>query len=206
MKVAPEARKLVIISLLSLIISLYAAKGFTPLYMVSFISAVVLLFSLYFFRDPKRNPNFKANEISSPGDGTVISISDEGSQMMVIRIFLSIFDTHIQRSPVKGRIKEIKFYPGRFSIAYKHKAKDNQRNMIKIVAQNGKEVWVEQIAGAIARRINCYVRQGQEINNGEKIGIIYFGSQVALYLPKDVKIKVKPKQKLKAAVDVVAEW
>ncbi len=206
MKIAPEAVKVVIISVITLLISLYTAKTFPSLYIVSAISGIILIFSLYFFRDPERKSNFKENEISSPADGRVISVSDEGLGMTVIRIFLSIFDVHIQRSPVKGKVKEIQFYPGKFHIAYKHQAKDNQRNKIKIVAENGKEVWVEQITGAIARRINCYVRENEQLDNGQKIGIIYFGSQVALYLPKDAKIKVKPGDVVRAGVDVVAEW
>lgn len=206
MKIASESVKVVIISLIVFILSTYSAKKFPALYTLSFLSLIVFIFSLYFFRDPERNPSFGPKDISSPADGTVLSISEEIPGTVVIRIFLSIFNVHIQRSPVNGKVKEIKFFPGKFNIAYKHDAKDNQRNLIKITAENGKEVWVEQITGAIARRIKCYVKENDELKNGQKIGIIYFGSQVALYLPKDVRIKVKPGDKIKAGIDTVAEW
>lgn len=206
MKVASEATKVIIISVIAFAISLYIAKKYPIAYIISAISLVILIFSLYFFRDPTRNSNFKLNEISSPADGTVLSISDEGTEHIIIRIFLSIFNVHIQRSPVNGKIKEIKFFPGKFNIAYKHEAKDNQRNLIKITADNGKEIWVEQITGAIARRINCYVKENEYVKNGQKIGIIYFGSQVALYLPKDAKIIVKSGDKLKAGIDIIGTW
>lgn len=206
MKIATECTKVVVISILSFLISLYVGKTFKVAYVISALSLVIFLFSLYFFRDPKREKTFKDDEISSPADGTVLSISDEGKDKLVIRIFLSVFNVHIQRSPVSGKIKEIKFFPGKFNIAYKHEAKDNQRNLIKIISENQKEIWVEQITGAIARRINCYVKENEIVKNGQKIGIIYFGSQVALYLPKDVKILIKPGDKLKAGIDIVAKW
>lgn len=206
MKIASECIKVVVASLIIFLISLYVAKTFRAAYIISFLSLVVFIFSLYFFRDPKREKLFKDDEISSPADGTVLSISDEGTDKLIIRIFLSVFNVHIQRSPVNGKIKEIKFFPGKFNIAYKHEAKNNQRNLIKIVSENQKEVWVEQITGAIARRINCYVKENDIVKNGQKIGIIYFGSQVALYLPKEVKVLVKPGDKLKAGIDIVAKW
>ncbi|MCX7641227.1 MAG: phosphatidylserine decarboxylase [Elusimicrobiales bacterium] len=206
MKIAQEAIKIVIISLIAIIISLYIARRFHAIYIISFISFIIFAFSLYFFRDPERNKNFIEKEIPSPADGTVISISNEGTDKIIVRIFLSIFNVHIQRSPVDGRIKEIKFFPGKFHIASTHQAKDNQRNLIKIETEQGKEVWVEQITGAIARRINCYVKEGDIVKKGQRIGIIYFGSQVAIYLPKDVNIKVKPNDKIKAGLDVIATW
>lgn len=206
MKIASEATKIVVIAFIAFLISFYVAKTFKIVYFISALSLILLVFSLYFFRDPKREKIFKEDEISSPADGTVLSIDNETEDKVVIRIFLSIFNVHIQRSPIDGKIKEIIFFPGKFKIAYKHEAKDNQRNLIKIVSKNQKEVWVEQITGAIARRINCYVKENETVKNGQKIGIIYFGSQVAVYLPKDVKIIVKPGDKLKAGIDVIAKW
>lgn len=206
MKVASEAVKVVVLGIVVFLVSLYIAQRYSQAYIISAVSLISVLFSLYFFRDPTRNSYFNSSEISSPADGRIISISDEGSEHLVIRIFLSIFDVHIQRSPVSGKIKEIKFFPGRFNIAYKPQAKENQRNLIKIISENGKEVWVEQITGAIARRISCYVKENEKVVNGQKIGMIYFGSQVALYLPKDVKLRVKVGDKVKAGVDIIGTW
>lgn len=207
MKIAQDAVKPIITCGIFFVISTLLAQKIPQLYALSTLSIIILLFLLYFFRDPNRNTKFSENEISAPGDGKIISISDEGNvDKIIIRIFLSIFDVHIQRSPVSGTVKEITFFPGKFHIAYKHNAKENQRNLIKIIASNGKELWVEQITGAIARRIACYVKEGQEIENGQKIGMIYLGSQVALYLPKDAKIKVKVGDKIKAGIDVIATW
>ncbi len=208
MKVVKEALIILIISGAGFLCSLYAAKFSKLAYILTFLFAVVFLFSMYFFRDPDRKKVFNENEISSPADGTVLSIKKEDSEnIIVIRIFLSIFNVHLQRSPMEGKVSETKFTYGKFHIAYKPEAKDNQRNIIKIEGTDGRWAWVEQITGAIARRIACYVKPGDNVKTSQKIGMIYFGSQVALYLPSDkVEITVKEGDKVEAGNTVIGLW
>ncbi len=206
MRIAKEAVKILILSGVGFFISLYFARYTKFLYILAFSFLILFIFSVYFFRDPKRNKKFSENEIASPADGTVLSIKNEVDRFVVIRIFLSVFNVHIQRAPVEGKIKEIKFTYGKFHIAYKPEAKDNQRNIIKIETDDGKEVWVEQITGAIARRIVSYVNEGTTVLKAQKIGMIYFGSQVAVYLPKDVNVVIKEGDKVYAGETIIALW
>ncbi|MBP7795258.1 MAG: phosphatidylserine decarboxylase [Elusimicrobiales bacterium] len=207
MKIAKDGFLVLMISIVGLLLSIYALR-FSKLYIIlAFIFFVFFLFSLYFFRDPKRDYSFADYEIASPADGTVLSIKKESSDdVVVMRIFLSIFNVHLQRSPISGTVKNTKFTYGKFHVAYKPEAKDNQRNIIEIDGGNGRWANVEQITGAIARRIACYVKPSDNVKTGQKIGMIYFGSQVALYLPKDVEIKVKIGDKVEAGKTVVALW
>lgn len=198
-----EGVKLVITGLVGIVASVYLFSYSRAIGIpLIFIFSVMTLFSLYFFRDPKRDRQFADNQIASPGDGTVMSIKDEGD-FKVMRIFLSVFNVHIQRAPMAGVIEKITFIPGKFAIAYKPEAKDNQRNIIEIKTDSGKKIIVEQITGAIARRIACYVREGEKVSVSQKIGMIYFGSQVALYMPKEAKIIVKEGDKVFAGETIL---
>ena len=172
-----------------------------------FVGLFFAAFSAYFFRDPERPRVFAAGEIACPADGTVLTIKNEGIPgITVVRIFLSVLNVHVQRSPMAGKVENIKFTQGKFAIAYKPEAADNQRNRIRISGENGRFVEVEQITGSIARRIACYVKEGQAVNISERIGMIYFGSQVAVYLPESVKIAVKPGDKVTGAQTVLGSW
>ncbi|PIU19460.1 MAG: phosphatidylserine decarboxylase family protein [Elusimicrobia bacterium CG08_land_8_20_14_0_20_59_10] len=172
-----------------------------------FLGIFLAGFSAYFFRDPERPKTFAAGEIACPADGTVLTVKNEGTPgITVVRIFLSIMSVHVQRSPMEGKVEGIKFTQGRFAIAYKPEAAENQRNLIRITGAGGRAVEVEQITGSIARRTACYVKEGQEVKAGERIGMIYFGSQVAVYLPESVKILVKPGDKVAGAETVLGQW
>ena len=164
-------------------------------------------FSAYFFRDPERPRVFAPGEIACPADGTVLTIKNEGTPgITVIRIFLSVLNVHVQRAPLSGKVGKIKFTQGEFAIAYKPEAAENQRNLIRIDGDGGRSVELEQITGSIARRIACYVKEGQDVKAGERVGMIYFGSQVAVYLPESAKILVKPGDKVAGAETVLGSW
>jgi len=207
MGIMSEGIKLLIIGLIgiaaSIFLIIYSKWLGIPLLTIFLVFTV---FSLYFFRDPIRDRLFTEEQISSPGDGTIMSIKEEKEGVVTIRIFLSIFDVHIQRSPIHGKITGVKFTQGKFAIAYKPEAKDNQRNIIRIEGDKGRIVDVEQITGAIARRIVSYVKEGDSVEAGQKIGMIYFGSQVALHLPKSAKILVKEGEKVFAGETIIALW
>ena len=167
-------------------------------------------FCAFFFRDPQRETVFADDEIACPADGTVLSIKTEDDpNSIVVRIFLSIFDVHIQRATVAGKIGDIFYNKGSFLFANNPNSGKNERNLIQIFKNGQPEYFahVEQITGAIARRIESWRHTGQEVKIGERIGLIRFGSQVAVYLPKDkVRVIVKEGQKVQGAVTVLALW
>lgn len=174
---------------------------------VAVLYAAIGIFVAFFFRDPYRPTVFKEDEIACPADGKIISIRTEGDdKVLVIRIFLSIFNVHIQRATIDGEVQEIKYTKGKFAFANNPEANNNERNLIKFV--NGdKFAYMEQITGAIARRIECWVKPGDKVKAGQYAGMIYFGSQVAVYLPKDkVKITVKEGQNVQGALTVLGLW
>jgi phosphatidylserine decarboxylase len=208
MGLAPEGWKLVYIGLAA------ALVGCVVFFWMKWVGIPLLilgvffaLFSAFFFRDPTRDKDFAPGEIVCPADGTVLSVKTESDpDVIVVRIFLSIFNVHIQRSPLEGKVESVTYTKGRFHIAYKPEAADNERNLIKIKGENGRFVNVEQITGSIARRIVAYVKAGDEVKAGGKIGMIYFGSQVAVYLPKDSRILVNVGDKVYGAESILGHW
>ncbi|MCG2726107.1 MAG: phosphatidylserine decarboxylase [Elusimicrobia bacterium] len=206
MSIVPEGVKLILIGCgiiaISGIVSIWSKWLGVPIFIFAFLFTG---FSFYFFRDPERDKSFAPGQIACPADGTVLSVKSEGNpDITVIRIFLSIFNVHLQRSPINGKILDTEFTKGNFAIAYKPEASVNQRKKIRIAADDGKVIEVEQITGSIARRIACYVKKDQKVKAGEKIGMIYFGSQVALYLPSSVNVLVKPGEKVQAGETTIA--
>ena len=174
---------------------------------VLFLGLAFAAFSAYFFRDPERDRVFAPGEIACPADGTVMTVKNEGTPgITVIRIFLSVFNVHVQRAPMEGRIEKIKYTRGKFALAYAPEAAQNERNLIRISGEYGRSVEMEQITGAIARRIACYVKEGQDVKMGERVGMIYFGSQVSVYLPDTVKVMVKPGDKVAGAETLLGIW
>lgn len=174
------------------------------------LSSLCLVFSvfvLFFCRDPKREIPFNENEITSPADGTILSIKTEDDpNIVVVRIFLSIFNVHIQRAPYGGEVTETKYTKGSFLFANNPNADKNERNLIAFKTAKG-DIAIEQITGAIARRIECWVNQNDVVTTGQKVGFIYFGSQVALYLPKDkVTLTVKEGQAVQGGLTVMGLW
>ena len=166
--------------------------------------AILSIYIFYFFRDPNRTIPLD-DFIVSPADGIITYIGDSKTPIDIqnknevykkISIFLSIFDVHVNRMPIDGTIKEIQYIPGKFINATLDKSSEkNEKNIIKI--SNGTyDYFVVQIAGLIARRIVCNVNKNQDLNKGERIGIIKFGSRVDLYLPKSNKVLVSKGQKV----------
>ena len=166
--------------------------------------AILSIYIFYFLRDPNRIVPLDSF-IVSPADGTITYIGDANTPFYIennnqlytkVSIFLSIFDVHVNRMPIDGTIKEIKYIPGKFINATLDKSSEqNEKNIIKI--SNGTyDYFVVQIAGLIARRIVCNVNKNQDLKKGERIGIIKFGSRVDLYLPKSNKVLVSKGQKV----------
>ena len=177
------------------LVILTAVLALTPLLWLAGVSGLLLLFVLNFFRDPDRAIPNEECVIVSPGDGKVVEIVEEKDALLDepyrrISIFLNVFNVHVQRTPVAGRIEQIKYNKGKFLNAASHKASlDNEQN--SMIIHTGKEkVLVKQIAGLIARRIVCWAKEGDNYSLGQRFGLIRFGSRVDLFLPLNAEIKV----------------
>jgi phosphatidylserine decarboxylase len=163
---------------------------------------VFALFCVYFFRDPKIKITQGEELILSPCNGTVMEVTEEGEQK-VIRVFLSIFSVHLQRSPVSGTVVDVTHKSGKFYAAWNPLAQsENEQNIITIKNENAVYV-VRQIAGLVAKRCVSWVKSGDTLKAGDKIGMIKFSSQVDLHLPKTAAIDVKPGDKTKAGITVM---
>lgn len=163
----------------------------------------------YFFRDPERRIPSDEAAILSPGDGRVLEVSQEieadflRGRAQAVKIFLSVFDVHVNRAPLAGEVVYLKHQPGEFHPAMKaESSRENEQNLIGI--QGRANVLMKQIAGAIARRIVCRVQKGQKVSAGERIGLIRFGSQVDLFLPLSAAVQVKPGDRVVGGETVIA--
>ena len=177
------------------LVILTAVLALTPLLWLAGVSGLLLLFVLNFFRDPDRAIPNEERVIVSPGDGKVVEIVEEKDALLDepyqrISIFLNVFNVHVQRTPVAGRIEQIKYNKGKFLNAASHKASlDNEQNSM-IIHTGQEKVLVKQIAGLIARRIVCWAKEGDNYSLGQRFGLIRFGSRVDLFLPLSAEVKV----------------
>jgi phosphatidylserine decarboxylase len=174
-------------------------------YWIAFALFLLAAFFVFFFRNPEREiPNNKM-VVVSPADGRIIKIENvvensllEG-QYKKISIFMNIFNVHVNRIPYAGEIEKIIYKPGKLLSANMDKASAlNERNLILIKTAEGKKILTIQIAGIIARRISCWLREGMHVKRGERFGLIKFGSRLEVYLPSDSKIVVESGNKVKA--------
>lgn len=160
-------------------------------------------FILYFFRDPERVPPPGEGLVLAPADGRVTEVR-RGPEGASISIFLSLFDCHINRSPVEGRVVSVRHTPGRFHPAWQGRAsRENERNHLEIEAADGR-YGVTQIAGVVARRIVCTKRAGDPVSRGERIGLIRFGSRTDLRLPAGVEPLVAIGQRVSGGRTILA--
>ena len=169
------------------------------------------LYCAYFFRDPRRTIPSGDRLILAPADGKILEVvqGQDGGPVWVVRIFLSIFDPHLQRTPMVGQVKAIRYQKGKFLDARDPRAAfENEQNRIEIVARAGSRdvpITVTQIAGLIARRIVCWVHEGQVLTAGQQIGLIRFGSQVDMTFPATARVRVKAGDRVIAGETVLAE-
>jgi phosphatidylserine decarboxylase len=184
-KLHSEGYKFIVIAAVITII-LYNFSSFLGL-----IGLVLTIWVYYFFRDPERVIIEDDNYLVSPADGEIIKVEEvdgpkelglENKKFNKISIFMNVFDCHVNRTPCKGKIEEILYKPGKFLNASFDKAsEDNERNYYKIKDIHGDDIIVVQIAGLIARRIVCESNKNQELSQGERIGMIRFGSRADVY-------------------------
>ena len=206
-KIHKEGYKFLAISILATFIVLFFSK------FLGSLSIVITFWVYYFFRDPER---FSINDDSylvSPADGLITDISEksgpeelrlENISFTRVSVFMNVFNCHVNRTPSAGKVEEIYYKPGKFLNASLDKASDeNERNYYKIKLINGEEIVIVQIAGLIARRIVCEVEQNQDLKQGERIGMIRFGSRVDIYF-KNKKVLAKLGQNVVAGESLIA--
>jgi len=182
-----------------------------------FLGTIMILLTIwvyYFFRDPERQSINDNSFLVSPADGLITNISDqtgpielqlENTTFTKVSIFMNVFNCHVNRTPLAGKVEEINYKPGKFLNASLDKAsEENERNYYKVkCSKSGEEVIIVQIAGLIARRIVTEVEQGQSLKQGERIGMIRFGSRVDIYF-KNKKVLAKIGQNVVAGESLIA--
>ncbi|MDR2375612.1 MAG: phosphatidylserine decarboxylase [Treponema sp.] len=162
------------------------------------------LFCLFFFRDPAITISTGENHVLSPCNGTVIEVRKEENET-IIRIFLSVFNVHLQRSPVKGKLTNLEYKKGRFLMAFNPLAHSlNEQNIFTIENEHGRFT-VSQVAGFLARRCVSWVKTGDQLKQGDKIGCIKFGSQVDICLPKSVGTALRSGETVRAGITIIGE-
>jgi phosphatidylserine decarboxylase len=184
--------------------------GLTGHPLAAAVLGAVTLFVLQFFRDPERVPEGGDDTIVSPADGTVLSVGEApeapAGAKRRLSVFMSVFNCHVNRAPVSGRLADYAYIRGSKLAAFSDKAStENEQSRITLVAEPG-SVTFKQIAGALARRIIFYPRVGDVLVRGQRIGLIRFGSRVDLFVPDGAQVLVKAGDKLKAGRTAVARW
>lgn len=205
-----------------------ASAGYPFILSAAFVTAIMALLGLTtltllglvatfaicgFFRDPDRVIPDRPAAVVSPADGKVVAASlvDNSpfydGQTMKVSIFMSVLNVHVNRIPCDGRVKEIKYHPGRFIAANFDKASlENEHNAVFIETEKGRHLCVVQVAGLIARRIICKIKPGDSVIRGQRFGLICFGSRLDVYLPTDVKLNVAVGDKIQAGETILASF
>jgi len=175
----------------------------------TYAEALLLLFIIFFFRDPDRVTPEGEGLVISAADGKVVLIKEvsfpelSDEKLIQVSVFLSVFNVHVNRIPVSGVVDEIKYYPGKFLAAWNEKASlENEQTLISIDTGT-KKIYFKQIAGLIARRIVWKLESGQSVSAGERFGLIRFGSRVDILLPLNSEIRVKVGDKVKGGETVI---
>ena len=175
-------------------------------------SLIIFLLVLQFFRNPIFKINAQANQVIAPADGKVVVIEETTEEEFLkdkriqISIFMSPVNVHVNRTPVAGVVDFFKYHAGKYLVAWHPKSStENERTTMVLKTENGVQVLVRQIAGAVARRIKWYVKEGDQLGHGDEFGFIKFGSRVDVFLPVGTKILVKEGEKTKGGRTVLAE-
>jgi phosphatidylserine decarboxylase len=182
-----------------------------PLWLVAFVFTVVALWVAYFFRDPERTGERGEQLVIAPADGKVVHVTevDEpsfmGGKSVRVSIFMNVFNVHVNRYPVSGVVRYLHYNPGKFLNAATEKSSlENEQSSVGIEAGSNR-VLVRQIAGLIARRIVTYSKEGERVTQGDRMGIIRFGSRVDVFLPTTAHVRVRVGESTFAGTTVIAD-
>ena len=214
-KIHREGRLIIVLTVVFLIaVCVVAALTLPPEanYITSAFSLTVLILMLRFFRVPRRHPFIDQHSIVAPADGKVVAIEKIHQKEFLdaaciqVSVFMSIHDVHINYFPVSGVVDYLKYHPGRYLLARHPKSSSqNERHSTGINTSRG-PVLVCQIAGYVARRIKCYANQEQQVNQGDEMGFIKFGSRLDLFVPLDARIQVGIGDKVLGGITTIARF
>ncbi|MBU1275109.1 MAG: phosphatidylserine decarboxylase family protein [Proteobacteria bacterium] len=172
---------------------------------------LVTLLICNFFRDPARGSSAGPGAIISPADGKVVVVAEAshpqfpGERVRMVSIFMNIFDVHVNRAPMAGRVLKVVHRPGGFVPADRAEAATANERVDMVLAGRQATIVVTQVAGLVARKIECWASPGVAMQTGQRYGMIRFGSRLDLYMPLSVKVQVTPGQRVKAGESVIAE-
>jgi len=191
----------------ALITVLFLVMGWN---LLTFLGIFITLFIAFFFRNPKRRIPSLENIILSPADGKIIHVGEceedrfLKKKALKVSIFMSMFDVHLNRAPVSGKVLQRSYHPGRFLVAYAEKSSLlNEQNAMILETEDRLKILLIQIAGFVARRIVCYAKADDTLRRGEIFGMVRFGSRVDLYLPTEVKTIVRIGQHVKGGESII---
>ncbi|MDQ3280497.1 MAG: phosphatidylserine decarboxylase family protein [Acidobacteriota bacterium] len=194
------------------VVILAAIALLTQWYPAAILLSAVAAFLINFFRDPHRAGSERHVDVLSPADGTVVLIKDVPDGEVwpgltrQVSIFMSVFDVHVNRAPMAGKIVHYRYSPGKKMVAMSHKSSnENEQNLIVMTDDRGATLAFKQIAGLLARRIVFDKKEGDVVGRGERVGMIKFGSRVDIFFPPNATILVKPGDKPKVGLTVIAE-
>lgn len=212
--IAPDGLKVILVTTLILVLLVILTLLFPVLWLriITVGVALIFLFNFYFFRDPQRSIPAGDDLILSPADGKVVLIEEieepEFLKEKVTRvsIFLSVFNVHVNRVPVTGKVSYLKYLKGKFFVAFADKAsEENEQSIIGIEHTRGK-ILFKQIAGIIARRIVYHLKIGDQVSAGQRFGLIRYGSRVDVYFPKNTTLRVKLNDMVTGGETVLGEF
>ena len=182
-----------------------------PLWLLAFVLTILALWVAYFFRDPERTGPRGEMLVIAPADGKVVLISDVdeptfmGGRARRVSIFMNVFNVHVNRYPVSGTVQYVHYNPGKFLNAAVEKSSLENEQMSVGIETGGARILVRQIAGLIARRIVTYSKQGEQVEQGQRMGLIRFGSRVDVFMPLGVQLRVKVGEMTLAGSTPIAE-
>ena len=188
--------------------------GLLGFQILSFLMLFLTLFVAFFFRDPDRLSPQDERLILSPADGRVVVVEQNcqverflDTPITRVGIFLSPLDVHVTRVPVSGTVTAVRYQPGRFRPAFAAEAADvNEQNVVILQDTHDHRLVLVQVAGMLARRIVCALKGGERVQQGDRYGLIMFGSRVDLYCPPEIELKVQVGQRVKAGETIIGEY
>ncbi|UCH64561.1 MAG: phosphatidylserine decarboxylase family protein [Ignavibacterium sp.] len=199
-----------VISFLIIVLAIFLNNNIAKISLIV-VAVLLICFTLYFFRDPERNPPQKDDVVVSPADGRVLFVKEVVDDKFVngkanqVSIFMSPLNVHVNRIPITGKVDYLEYFEGRYIAAFEDKASDlNERQEIGVTSTNGK-IFFTQVAGFVARRIVNELNEGDDVKIGERFGMIKFGSRVDVVAPMHWKPKVEKDQNVTAGETILFE-
>ncbi len=199
-------------ALFFVLLFLWRASSWRCFAVLAALTLAVSAFTLYFFRDPERHAPAGERAILSPADGKIVELSEIpgppsiGGPAKKVAIFMSVWDVHVNRIPVAGKVERLEYKKGRFLRAYHVEAGAENEQMVIGIRSPWGFVEMKQIAGILARRIVCRLKQGEAVQRGERFGMIKFGSRAELVFPASVRVDIRIGEHVKAGQTIIGEF